>query len=243
MKEGSPLRVSVTGPDGAGKDTAWRMVKPHLPPELRVVKIGKPSSVILDGRERPVHVPVSRTLDWVHEWADHKRSRRLTALSNTAYVLFQWRAQEAWLTSQVQPDLVFSLRDGYADPAAYAPYYTTGTLGRLEIPDRIDMLHTLHGSPLRDHTIFLDIEPAVAIQRIAERLERERNMTKKPMREKWVHLHENESDLAEIREEFFDVLSHLRERGTQTDKIDTTPLSREAVGERLTHKILTIVQK
>lgn len=234
----APIYISATGPDGAGKDTAWRNAKPLLPTEITLVKIGKPSSIIKDGIETYVHAGMSRALDAFHGWADVQRSRKLTLLSNTLYVMFQWKVQEPLLISQVKPDVVFSLRDGYVDPAAYAPYYSAESLGRLDIPQRIDTLRRLHGSPYRDHTIFMDVNPKEAVKRINERLHREANL-KGLIRPKWVHQHENQADLQMIRDEYFKVLAHMEKfRGTQVSYLDTNSASRSQIGTAVANVIL-----
>lgn len=138
----------------------------------------------------------------------------------------------------MKPDLVFSLRDGYFDPAAYAPYYMPHTLGRLSIPERINFLRRLHGSPFRDRTVFLDIEPELAVIRIAERIEREKGMEGQLMRPKWAHQHENCRDLSLIRNEFLGVLTYLEARGTAFSLIDVNRRTRESVGEQLAKNIL-----
>lgn len=238
----SARKISVTGPDGAGKDTAWRTALEHIDlSELTVLKIGKPSSIFRGGEERHVDVELSRVLDWAHEWADYKRSRLMTSVSNTAYVMFQWRIQEKLWSYRIRPDIIFSLRDGYVDPAAYAPYYMPDTLGRLSIPNRINFLHGLHGSPRRDHTIFLDIDPVIAVERIANRIEAQNEQIRKtdssrPIRPKWQHQHENVQDLTAIREEFFSVLKHLENSGTQIGTVDAS-YEIPTVGQDLASKL------
>lgn len=228
-----PLFISATGPDGAGKDTAWKNAMPHLSSDLTIVKIGKPSSVIQNGKEIYVHTATSRILDSLHSWADSKRSKKLTLLSNALIVLFQWRVQEPWLIYQAKPDLVFSLRDGYADPAAYARYYSPDTLGKQTIPKRIETLQKIHGSPIRDLTVFLDVSPEVAVWRISERMQREATQ-QGLLRPKWIHQHENVEDLTAIREEYLAVLGYLQKnKGTQVERIDTNNMRKPDVGSRL----------
>jgi len=77
-------------------------------------------------------------LDELHGVADKKQNRRLTSVTNAMYVFFQWRLQEPYWTIKVKPDVVFSLKDGYADPASYAPFYMPDTLGKMTIPERVN---------------------------------------------------------------------------------------------------------
>lgn len=236
------VRISATGPDGAGKDTAWRNAKTSLPPNLKILKIGKPSSCIFQGKETYIDTGASRFLDSLHTWADARRSKMLTSMANTLYVMFQWRYQEPFWTNKIKPDVVFSLRDGYADPAAYAPYYMPNSLGRLKIPRRIDFLRALHGSPFRDLTIFLDIDPNVAVARIDERIKREALENKAVLRPKWQHQHENIEDLTGIRDEFLRVLDHLCcVRKTQLGYINTTNTPKEEVGSCLATKVIAVI--
>lgn len=239
----APLFISATGPDGAGKDTAWRHAKPHLPEDITIVKIGKPSSIIRGGNEEYVHQPVSKVLDQFHSWADAKRSRHLTLISNFLYVMFQWRVQEPLLIHQINPDLVFSLRDGYVDPAAYAPFYSGSSLGRLAIPDRISALRAMHGSPFRDLTIYMDVDPQTAVARIEERMRREAVDSNGVIRPKWVHQHENERDLAAIRTEYFAVLDHVKgKRGTDVIQLSTTEATKSEIGAQLAKGIIDRVK-
>lgn len=235
------VRVSATGPDGAGKDTAYRIAKKGFPSDITIVKIGKPSSIISCGTETYIHTRVSKRLDALHEWADSTRSRLLTSAVNTMYVLWQWRVQEPYLVAKVHPNMVLSLRDGYIDPCAYAPYYTPRTLGKMPIPQRISFLKNLHGSPYRDHSIFLDVDPAIAIQRIKERVKRESAMQPGTLvRPKWQHQHENLEDLTGIRCEFLATLGYLRDSGkTRISCIDTSHISKEDAGSRLAHLIFS----
>lgn len=233
----TPVRISATGPDGAGKDTAWRFAKPHLPEQLRILKIGKPTSLVVNGNECFVDITTSHFLDSIHGWADRKRSRLLISLTNCAYVLFQWRIQEPLWISKFHPDIIFSLRDDYTDPAAYAPFYMPETLGKLPIPQRIDRLYQILHSPLRHHTVFLDIDPNLAVRRIDERFENERT-TQVLIQPKRVHMHENVAVLTAIRCEFFSVLDYLKTyRKVEVGYVDAS-LPKKQVGEKLATYIL-----
>lgn len=241
-KVSGPIRVSATGPDGAGKDTAWRYAKSQLPEDLLILKIGKPTSYFVGGVETFVQSAQSRQLDLFHEWADARRSKVLTSLANTLYVVFQWRFQEPSWTQKLAPDMVFSLRDGYVDPSAYARYYTPTTLGKLSVPDRIKALRAIHGSPYRDHTVFLDISPEVAVRRIQMRIEAESAMPVdgKPVRPKWQHQHENVKDLTFIRGEYREVLGHLNHWcGTRVTEVAVDGKPKEQVGRELARSIMT----
>ncbi len=237
----SLVRISATGTDGVGKDTVWRISKQAIPSDLRIVKIGKPSSIILGGREEFVDQQVSAALDRLHTKADESRNRHLTSAVNALIIMFQWRYQEPRLIRRYNPDVVFSLRDGYADPAAYAPYYTPESLGALPIPQRLAYLRRLHGSPYRDHTIFLDVDPEVAVARIDERIAQEAISGERLVRPKWRHQHENNNGLREIRAEFFRVLEVLQEEGTAVTYIDTTGVSPHDVSEQFVSTLMPLV--
>ena len=235
-----PVFISVTVPDGAGKDSCWKAAKALLPPAPTILKIGKPSSIIINGRETFVDQRISRVLDAFHAWADAQRNIQLTCFANTLYVMFQWGVQERYWRSKVHPDMVFSLRDGYVDPVAYAPYYANSTLGKMDIPERISILHKLHGSPFRDTTVFLDVDPSIAVRRIEERLQAEAQIQGRLMRPKWIHQHENVRALTLIHQEFFRVLEYLEEnKNTNVCVIDTNELSKQEVGKRLAGGIMS----
>ncbi|MBI3397148.1 hypothetical protein HY045_01585 [Candidatus Woesebacteria bacterium] len=223
--------VSATGPDGAGKDTAWRVVRDLLPKDLKIVKIGKPSSVVTDGQEQFVQIGISRSLDKLHERADRTRNHRFITMANFLYVMFQWRLQEPYWTKRIKPDLVFSLRDGYVDPSAYAPFYASDSLGKIGIPGRIAFLRSLHGSPFRNYTLFLDIMPQIAVERIKLRIEGEKKLKADIKRPKWQHEHENLEGLTRIRGEYYLVLKYIEEYCmTKVQKFDVSKTSKLDAG-------------
>ena len=235
----NPVRVSITGMDGSGKSSAYRAFVESVPADLTVVRISRFCSVIENGEERIVGRRVSEALDNVHEWADSTKSRGLITAANTAWVLNSWRRQERKLTERYKPDLVLGLRDPYIDPIAYASYYNEGVLGARSIEERTRLLHRIHGAPISEGTIFLDVDPDIAVERINKRLAEEAASPRTMERAKWVHLHENAADLTGIRAEYNTTLDHFAaNHGVDVTVINTVDSSKEDVAQLVRTKLL-----
>lgn len=218
----SPLRISITGMDGSGKSSAYRAFVASVPEDLTVVRISRFSSVIRNGEEQIVDRQISQGLDNFHSWADSTKNRKVVSVANALCVLYAWRIQEKRLTQKYKPDLVLALRDPYIDPMAYARFYSPHTLGAMPLECREKTLKRLHGAPVSDSIIFLDVDPVVAVARIDQRIREEAQATTQLERAKWVHLHENVTDLAAIRLEYSATLSYFQSRyGIEVKEIDT----------------------
>ncbi len=209
--EKGPARLSVTGIDGSGEDTAWQLARKLLPPEARVLQIGNvsdPSLIIQGEREIVVDGDFAERIGRVCEKAANSGDRRLMSLAVFAATVARWRFQESRLTRQEQPDLVVSVRDPYADGIAYAPVLLP-PLARLTIGQRLALLRHLHGAPVRDEVVFLDIEPTIAMRRIRQR-------------GKAARTHETIFGLTRIRDEFGRALSYLSDKcGARTVSFDS----------------------
>lgn len=229
-----PIRVGITGMDGSGKSSAYRTFIGNVPPELTIVRISRFSSVIRKGREEIVGRNISQVLDNFHAWADSTKNRPIISLANILCVLYAWKIQEKRLTRQFSPDMVLALRDPYIDPIAYARFYSPGMLGAFSIEERDKILQKLHGAPINHRIIFLDVDPRVAVERIKQRMLEEAQTKNQLERAKWVHLHENESDLSKIRTEYDAALSYFQAKhGVDIVRIDTVKHSKVAVAEIL----------
>lgn len=232
-------RISVTGPDGVGKDTGWLNAKKLLPSDLVILKVGRPSSLVVGGHEEFVHTKATSFLNHLHQLADKQRNLYLTGVVNVLNVTFQWRFQEPYLIRRFSPDLVFSLRDAYLDPAAYSVYYLPGTLGRMPIPQRIDFLHALLASPYRDHSVFLDIDPKTSVERIDKRIADGAIGHGRDLPD-WKHQHETVESLRMIRDEFLKTAEYLAaHKGTRVTIVDTNKSTRGEVAQIIAGNIMS----
>lgn len=77
-KEGfNPLKVSITGIDGAGKSTVAKQVARELGNDFKVAGISRPSFTIVEGHEKQRYRRLLRTVDGLHTIADRAESPRL----------------------------------------------------------------------------------------------------------------------------------------------------------------------
>lgn len=235
----SPLRISITGMDGSGKSSAYRAFVASVPENLTVVRISRFSSVIHNGEEQIVDRQISQGLDNFHSWADSTKNRRVVSVANALSVLYAWRVQEKQLVKKYGPDLVLALRDPYIDPIVYAKFYSPDTLGAMTLEGREKVLKGLHGAPVSNSVVFLDVDPQVAVGRIDQRLKEEAQAKTQLERSKWVHLHENITDLTAIRLEYANALSYFQSRhGTEIIEIDTVRHSKSEVAKILRAALL-----
>lgn len=234
-----PIRTSITGMDGSGKSSAYRAFVAAIPKDLTVVRISRFSSVIRYGNEQVVDRAFSQALDNFHSLADRTKSKPVITLANTLCVLFSWRVQEKRLTERFNPDLVLALRDPYIDPISYAKFYSPKILGAMSIEERERTLRKLHAAPSSNNIIYLDVDPYVAVSRISQRMTEEAKAKEKAERAKWVHLHENVSDLARIRAEYKNALAYFKSKyGVEVVEIDTVQLSKAEVAAVLRSTLL-----
>ncbi len=234
-----PVRISITGMDGSGKSSAYRAFAEGVPQDLTVVRVSRFCSVIQGGKEQLVNRDVSQKLDDFHSWADKTKNRAFITLANTLWVLYSWRIMAPKLEEEFHPDLVLALRDPYIDPMAYAKYYSTRLLGSRNLRDREKLLKRIHGAPVSNSIIFMDVEPQTAVERIDQRIADERLLPDAPERTKWIHLHENVPDLVGIRQEYGSVLDYFQSNhGVDVLRVDTMVHDKEESGRIVRDKLL-----
>jgi hypothetical protein len=84
--------------------------------------------------------------------------------------------------------------------------------------------------------IWLEVDPHVAVERIGQRIENEKNITgPTPMRRKWQHLHENPDDLEELASRYGEAVCTILDiyPETQILRINTTNMAAADVAEEV----------
>jgi len=227
-----PIGMSITGMDGSGKSSAYGAFVETIPKNLTVVRVGRFCSVIRSGEEKIIGKNISKVLDSFHTWTQDTKKKRIVAFANAMWVLYSWRFQEKKLTKEFRPDLVLALRDPYIDPIVYAAYYIPSFFGSRSIEEQMRILKGLHGAPINNTVVFLDVEPDVAVERINKRLLDEANSRETVERAERLHLHENQIGLVGIRKIYDNVLDHFQtHHGVDVIRVDTTTRSKSEVAE------------
>lgn len=233
-----PVRVSITGIDGAGKDTVARAALGTLSQSYRVVKLGRPAYVIDGGVETQIFSRTTETFDAIHRYADRHRSPRAITVANAVNVLTQARILEP-LVSRMNPtpQVIASTRDPRLDPAVYLSYYVPASAKRMSFEQRINRVQALTGVS-RDLVVVLGVSPTLAVERIQQRVENETHLREElgtqraGPRDKWMHVHENVRDLTMLSEGYALAIAALRTRfSTPVVEINTDERSRVEVAE------------
>ncbi len=237
-QERQPLRVSITGIDGAGKDTIARNALQKLSEDgLRVMKLGRPAYLFVDGQQRQVYKRTTERIDAMHQAADVGRDARRIMAVNALNVVVQSRVLEKLA---VQPklgvDVLASSRDSRVDPTVYFDFYASnGLQSTVDMRRRLRAMQHLTGIS-RDLIVLLKVDPDVAVERIESRLADEQKLRiesgkeQAGMRDKWRHMHENVTDLGWLSERYDEALDLLQEVSpTPVVVIDTTELSADVV--------------
>ncbi len=179
-----PFRISITGIDGSGKDGVASSVLEMLSMESTAIQIGKPSFMYEKGESHEIFRPVNRTVDTIHDFGDKHQYQKLILGISAVNVVVQARILER-LAEHYRPraDIIASNRDTRIDSAVYMEYYgnqqpkSTSTKGREEqvqrIQQRINRVQRLTKIK-RDLVITLTVDPEIAMQRIEDRIAKDK---------------------------------------------------------------------
>jgi thymidylate kinase len=223
-----PFRTSITGIDGAGKDTITRLALGVVSRGAKIVNLNRPAYVFDDGEQTQIFKRTTETFDRMHEGADSRQNPHLITMINAMNVLVQARIMER-RAEQMRPDMITSSRDPWVDPAVYLTYYAPDSVQRnISMATRLKTMQHLTGVQ-RDLLILLRVDPEVAVKRIDSRVAEEAEVREASgnasagMRDKWRHMHENVPDLTMLAEGYDVAMAEL---GKMTDirifEIETT---------------------
>lgn len=228
MKEHSPnpFRLSVTGIDGAGKNSVTKAVLERASSQLDIIKLNRPCYEIQDGTSREIYPQVTHTIDTLHALGDRYKSRAVVLGASAISVLLQSRVLEHLAARRnPTPDIIATSRDARLDGAIYSGYYGGQTADTIPLEKRVNKFQKLTGIH-RDLIITLTIDPEVAVQRIEQRINEERADGKSSEQQ----MHENIDDLARIAACYAPASRYLQQiQPHQSVTIDTTERSFDEV--------------
>lgn len=193
------FRASITGIDGAGKDTISDLTCQNMYGDVsQVVKLNRPAYKIDSAGKNEIFGFQNRQMDSVHNFADKFRVRPLIVAVNAMNVMLQSRSFERQALADEKTELLISSRDWMIDPVVYAEYYLPRLSSKISLEKRLAIMQSLTGVE-RDLMIQLKVDPETAVERIEERMEKERESMDDVMRAKWQHIHENVNDLNNLQ--------------------------------------------
>lgn len=235
---GIPLKVSITGIDGAGKSTTLAMVVDDLKQDNRIAKAtNRPVYSVIEGKKEYHYRRLIGLIDLLHGVADRTQNPNYVCAINAMHVVLQGRVIEPTLIHRVQPTLVLGARDLLVDPAVYAVCYSPRLAGK-KMSDRIAFLERLTGTPYRDLVFFLTVPPEEAVSRIERRIVSENASLDKIERPKWRHMHENPQQLSLLQCEYYHALEELQRRSSvKIIPIDTSTMNQEEVATLIANEI------
>lgn len=216
-----PLKVSITGIDGAGKDTVAResLVELSARRDLSVMKLGRPAYGITNGTISEEFQRTNGFMGMLNERFNSTGSLGLVMAANALNMVTQTRVMEPF-GARREYDVIASSRDPILDPTVYFDFYG-GALARwVDYRARASVMKGITGVE-RDLIVLLQVDPETAIQRIESRLATEQ-ADQSATRPQQRHLHENPKDLAEIAAAYEQAISDIRSLGNATIvRVDT----------------------
>lgn len=238
-----PLKVSITGIDGAGKSTVTDLTALSLGQDSRIARISRPTYSIVRGQKTMHYEKLLRGVDRLHAIADQMEDITLICGVNALNVVLQGRVIEPGLIRKIRPNLVLGSRDYLIDPSVYAIFYTR-RFSRRDMESRLSRLQIISGLDFRDVIFFLTVPPDEAVARIDRRISLEKSDPTKPLREKWRHMHEKSEHLGRLQCEYNEALEVARKRsGTQIIEIDTTRHTQDETASLITDKLKDLLNE
>lgn len=175
--EKQPLKVSVTGIDGAGKDTVTEAVLADIARSegLVTAKLGRPSLQFEGSEVQDIFPWITGFYNRCHLYTQEKKMSLSAAAVNALYVLIQARALEP-LLERDGVDLLATIRDSRIDPAIHMTIYGPGALNScMSLEQRIRLMQRLTHTE-RDAIFWLNADPRVAFRRVRENIEVEQSL-------------------------------------------------------------------
>ena len=233
------LKVSITGIDGAGKDTVSRSALEGISntQDLTVVKLGRPAYRIVNGEVTQIFRRTTEAIDRLHEISDEVANTKLITASNALNMVIQTRVMERASVADDAVDILASSRDPRLDPAVYYDFYGGKSSEYISMQRRARLMQRLTNIS-RDLIIYLEVDPELAVARIDARIAAENAGNDTTMRPKWKHVHENIHDLASLAAGYDTALSTIDFDGADIVRIDTNDKTRAQVIEETQQTIL-----
>jgi len=229
-----PPTAAIVGVDGAGKTTVFRKVVEELRDSEDIYNVSEPTYMISPGsrvKKRLSSNPV----------AYHAKGHPWIHTINSLLTMIRGRVIEPRKINDNSPDILMYDRDKFQiDPAVYAMFYRP-RLEKKTMLARLESLHRLNGRPYPDMVFFLTIDPEIAIRRIEQRIQEEKEQLGiKRGHRYWRQKHEELDHLTRLQNQFRVALETLQELcPVDVYEIETDELSPEEVSERIQNVITT----
>ena len=194
------FRTSITGIDGAGKDSVSKQACENMYNEglSSIVKLSRPILRVDEDGTNQIFSDYSNRMDKAHNFADKHHVKPLIVAVNAMNVMYQSRILERKIASDDETELLISARDWVIDPVVYAEYYLPRLSNSMSLENRLKIMQQLTGIN-RELIIQLKVDPETAVKRIEERMQLESETSEDVMRLKWQHVHENIDDLNNLQ--------------------------------------------
>lgn len=237
--EGGPLKISVTGIDGSGKDTATELALLDMSatkPDFQGVKLGHPSYYYDQGISREIFAAHLHTYERFHRFTQEHRLSALAAAVNGLDVLIHSRRLEPFVLNGRLNDLLGSLslmaciRDSRIDPSIHMTVYGPRISRSLSLEKRIHIAQKLTGSK-RDLIFWLNTDPRVALARVRRKIADQDVPAKRA-----VDIHETVEDLSLLSAAYYAGLTILREH-------QPTPVVEIETSERTAEETAGVISK
>lgn len=221
------LRTSVIGIDGSGKSTTISKVFDELSSNYRVAKTGRPMYIGDNGNRVYVFGGFTGAMDNLHAYFDEIGSTKGIVVANAANVSLQ-PLFEKRIIDKFNPDILIASRDMTICPAVYITYYVKPSR-KISTELRMKMFNVIRINGYPDKIVHLEVDPVEAYRRIGKRIEQERGTITE--RNKWRQLHENPSDLSELRKYYLEAIDIGERMGLDIRTISTKNGQEKVVDE------------
>lgn len=225
-----PKRISIIGIDGSGKSSTTLKAIHSLSHRLSVCKTGRNPFFIFRGEISPCVPKVADFIEGLFKKVDATKRREWIGLTRVLFVLFQgWL--EPYMIRKYLPEVVMTTRCMVIDSAIYSDFYYPSLSRKLTIEGKLKLARKLSRLPFRDLYFLLDTPIPTALTRIYKRISDEHPEISYG-RDYWLHLHENETSLQLLDQNFRQAL-HVASRASllRTVVIDTVKRDEEKVAD------------
>lgn len=233
------FKLSITGIDGAGKDSVAKesLALVSEAADVRIIKLGRPAYEISNGSSEQVFTLLTEKIDALHGYCDQLGKPELIMAVNALNVVAQTRFMER-AANNGPYDIIASSRDPRVDPAVYLDFYGKQLASVIDDRTRIAAMNQLSGIS-RDLIILLKVDPKTALERIDARIASEMSQSD-VMRKKWRHIHENYTDLSALDDAYERVIAHARvEDACTVARVDTNQMDKDEVA----HAVADIIHR
>ena len=231
------MRVAVVGIDGAGKSSTTLRAIAQLASLGRgtIAKPGRDAFVQRGEHRTYVAANVSNRFERTFQRVDATRNRALIGATRLAFIAYQgWL--EPHLVREYRPAVLIATRCMIVDPAIYSAVYSPA-LSRVSLERRLMAFARLARLPFRDLYVFLRTPAEVAMERIHARIAQLPGAELYP-RERWLHLHEQESILRRIGDAFPEALEAARKLAEfKVVEIETERMTESEVADRIANEV------